>query len=169
LIPLTESTTSSDSSIPKPDASCDSVIFIGNQIKQSYRAFEISFQSLCYFINRLVLCDVEFRKMTGENLEKRSQSSDDFSSQNKVIHLILLYGTNQSSLSNVTISRNESSSSSAAILKTITADLEKAIMIRQKLCLLQMICLLSIKYYKDPRYLFPLLSKCFSLFLSGIL
>ena len=133
------------------------ISFISTEFRDSYELYELSLQKLTYLLSKLVYYDYEFRKMIGESCEKRSAdssnstnsntgSSDLFEdiSKNKIIHLILIYGTNQN-VNHINNNNEDSSSSNNAA----TIDPSKALLLRQKLCFLQMICLLSVKYYKD--------------------
>jgi hypothetical protein len=133
------------------------ISFISTEFRDSYELYELSLQKLTYLLSKLVYYDYEFRKMIGESCEKRiadssnstnsnTGSSDLFEdiSKNKIIHLILIYGTNQN-VNHINNNNEDSSSSNNAA----TIDPSKALLLRQKLCFLQMICLLSVKYYKD--------------------
>lgn len=132
-------------------------------MKESYVQHEELFQKLLTFLHRLTIADTEIRKMIGENTERRNHqlqiSSSNpplntmdstpsrFTSNNtalasncsKIIQLILVHG----STNNTTNQENLTSFESV--------NLAKAQLLRQKLCLLQMVCLLSTKYYKDTK------------------
>jgi hypothetical protein len=133
----------------------DMMSFISSEFRDSYEFYDLSFQKLCLLLTKLVLYDHEFRKMIGESCEKRmgatSSNPDSSSSQlledisrNKMIHFILIYGTNHPQLTNSDSTPDKQESS-------LALDPSKALLLRQKLCFLQMICLLSVKYYKEPK------------------